>query len=215
MARQKGREVQVEISATEGAPIALTAVTKAAPPVATAVAHGRANGAVGYLASLTGMVSLEGQAVRVAGQTTDTFQMADLTSVGLPDWGAGNYIPISTWASFGTITSFEMGGGEGIETDVGTIHDAIDQVEFGGLSAQTLTFNSLLELPNGTAMGLLRAAAFAQSFVVLRITFKDGSQMICRCQPSLPSASVAKGEVGTRSFSAAMKGRMLELAAVA
>jgi hypothetical protein len=215
MSRQKGREVQVEISTAEGSPIALASVTKAAPPVATSVAHGLANGAVGYLASLTGMVSLEGQAVRVAGQTTDTFQMADLSSVGQPDWGAGNYVPISTWSSFGIITSFEQAGGEGIESDVGTIHDSIDQVEYGGLSAQTFSFNSLFELPNGAALAALRTAAFAQAFVVLRITFRNGAQLIARGQPSLPSISLAKAETGTRTFGFAVKGRVLELPAVA
>lgn len=214
MARVKGREVQVEISNTEGSGIALASVTKAKPPVGTSVAHGLADGAVGYLSGVGGMVTLEGQAIRVDNKTTDTFEFAGLTSVGLPTWTDGDYVPISTWASFGTITSFEMAGGEGIESDVGTMHDSVDQVEYGGLSAQTFSFNSLFELPNGTAMALLRDAALSQAFVVLRITFKDGSQIIARCQPSLPTASLAKAETGTRSFTAAVKGIVLELGPV-
>jgi len=215
MPRMKGREVQVEISTTEGSPITVTAITKATPPVATASTHGLAAGAVGYLNGVTGMVTLDGQAVRVASPDSNTFQLADLSSVGLPTFTAGTYVPITAWASFGTITSFEMSGGEGIESDVGTLHDSIDQVEYGGLSAQSFSFNSLFELPNGQAMAALRTAARNQNFVVLRITAKTGEQIIARVQPSLPTASLSKGETGTRTFGAAVKGQVLELAAVA
>ena len=215
MPRMKGREVQVEISKTLAAPITITAITKASPPVASATAHGLAAGAVGFLNGVTGMVTLDGQAVRVLSPSTDAFSLADLTTVGLPDFTAGTFVRVSEWASFGTITSFEMSGGEGIESDVGTLHDSVDQIEYGGLSAQSFSFNSLFELPNGEAMTLLRNAARAQAFVVLRITAKTGEQIIARVQPSLPTASLSKGETGTRTFGAAVKGQVLELAAVA
>lgn len=215
MARIKGREVRVEISLTDAAAKVVSAVTKASPPVATSTAHGLAAGAVGYMSGVGGMTLLEGQAVRVAAPTADTFQMPGLNTTTHATYTGGNFIPINTWASFGTLTSYEMSGGDGIETDVGTIHDEVDQIEYGGLNAQSFTFNGLSEDSPGAAMQALENAAISQSFVVFRITYKTGAQRVFRGQPSLPTESLSKGEVGTGSFGAVVKGRVLKLAPVA
>lgn len=215
MARIKGREVQVEISKTEGSGKTISAITKAAPPEVSSTAHGFNNGQIGYFSGMTGMTTLEGQAFSVADKATDAFDAEDLSTVGLPDFSAGSAIPISAWASFGEITNFEVTGGEGIEQDETTLHDVINQVAYAGLSPQVLNFQSLLDLPNNEAMTLLRTAARTQSYVLFRITMKNGARIVARAMPSLPSLSLARSETGTRAFTATVKGQVLELPAVA
>ena len=52
MSNVKGRGVRVEIAATYGTPITVTAVTLASPGVATSAAHGQSNDTVGYFSSV-------------------------------------------------------------------------------------------------------------------------------------------------------------------
>jgi hypothetical protein len=215
MARIKGREVQVEIAATFGSAKVISSITKAAPPVIGSTAHAMANGTIGYFESMVGMVTLEGQAVSVADTDTNDFEGADLITTGLPDHVSGNVIPVTAWSSFGTITNFEVTGGDGIESDNTTIHDVVNQVEYAGLNPQTLSFQSLLDLPNTAAMAALRLAARNQAFTIFRVTFKNGTRVVARAVPSLPGLSLARAETGTRSFTAAVKGIVLELPAVA
>lgn len=55
----------------------ITAITKANPGVVTSAAHGRSNGDIMYLASIGGMTQLNGRFVKLAGVTTDTYQLKD------------------------------------------------------------------------------------------------------------------------------------------
>lgn len=214
MALITGRNVQVEISKTESTAKTVSAISKAKPPVISSTAHGLTNGTVGYLTNVTGMVTLEGQAVSVADKDVDTFKAEGLDSTNLPDFSGGSFIPVTAWASFGTLTNFEVTGGEGQEQDASTLHHALDQTMFAGLSPQVLNFQSLLDLPNGEAFQLLRDAARHGTPVVFRVTMPSGARVIARATPSMPGMSLGRGEIGTRSFTAAVVGEVLELAAV-
>ena len=64
--------------------VVITAATKASPGVVTAVAHGFSNGDWIKISGVGGMTELNGRTFRVAGVTTDTFQLTDpLTSANI------------------------------------------------------------------------------------------------------------------------------------
>jgi hypothetical protein len=214
MANVIGRGVRVEIGTTEATAIPISAVTQASPGVATSTAHGLANGSCGYFLGVAGMVNLEGQAVRVANQAANTFELEGIDTTDFPAFTAGTFVPITAWATVTPSTGFSSGGGEGSPLDVTRLIDDIEQQEQGLLAAQSVSFNVLAEDSNSTGMAALEAAALAQTRKFFRITLKTGAQRIFYAQPSLPGEDVQKGAVGTGQFNALVKGRIVKLVAL-
>ena len=208
-----GRGVRVEIGTTEGSPIAITAMTLASPGVATATGHGLAAKSLGYLASVGGMVQLEGQAVRLNPVTSNNFTLEDIDTTAYPAWTAGNIIPITAWATLGRTTGYDSGGGAGDKLDDTTLLDDIKQELQGQLAAQTITFNLNASTISDAGMTKLRQLARGASYAVFRITLKDGNVRFLRGQPSLPGESVQKGAIGTGNFSVTVRGFICEGAA--
>lgn len=64
-------------------PLNITAITQASPAVVTVATHGYSNGDEVFIASVGGMVGLNGRRFIVAGVTTNTFQLTDQVS-GVP-----------------------------------------------------------------------------------------------------------------------------------
>jgi hypothetical protein len=208
-----GRGVRVEIGITEGAALTVSAITLASPAEATSAGHGLANKSVGYLNTMSGMVQLEGQAVRVANQATATFELEDIDTLQSAVFTAGDFIPVLTWATLGRITSYAIGGGEGEKLDDGVLLDDIKQEIQGLLAAQSVTFNLNSLTISDSAMTKLRQVARSAGYLVFRITLKDGAVRIFRGQPSLPGEDVQKGAIGTGSFAVTVRGFVTEGAA--
>lgn len=208
-----GRGVRVEIGTVEGAAKTVTAVTQANPGVATSAAHGLAAKSVGYFASVSGMVQLEGQAARLANVATNTFETEDIETTDYPAFTAGTFVPVTTWATLGRITSYSKGGGEGEKLDDTVLLDDIKQELQGLLGAESMTFNLNPQTISDSAMTKVRQTARKAGYLVFRITLKDGNVRIFRGQPSLPGEDVQKGAIGTGSFGVTVKGFVCEGAA--
>ena len=210
-----GRNVRVEIGKTEGASKTVTAVTLASPGVATSTSHGLSDGAVGYMSGVTGMVQLDGQAVRVNSPTTNDFQLEAINTTSYPAFTAGVFIPITAWSTLSRAASYAIGGGEADKLDSTTLLDIIKQEENGLLAAQTVTFGLKLETVDEEALQLITAAALSQSRMVFRITLSDGAQRVFRGQPSIPGEDVQQGQIATGAISVTVKGQVVKLPAVA
>ena len=209
-----GRGVRVEIGTTYGTDVVVSAITNANPGAVTATAHAQANKTVGYLQSVEGMVNLEGQAVRVAGQTTNAFNLEDINTTNLPAFtGTALFTPVSAWATLGRITGYNVGGGEAEKLDDTVLLDDIKQELSGLLAAQTVSFTLNAMTISDSAMTLLRQTARDAGYLVFRITLKDGNVRVFRGQPSLPGEDVQKGAIGTGTFSVTIKGFVIEGAA--
>ena len=209
-----GRGVRVEIGTAYGTDVTVSAITQANPGVVTATAHAQANKTVGYLDSVEGMVNLDGQAVRVAGQTTNAFNLEDINTTNLAAFsGTAVFKPVSTWATISRATSFTIGGGDAESLDDTVLLDDIKQELSGLLAAQTVSFNINSLTISDSAMSLIRTTAPDSGYLVFRITLKDGNVRVFRGQPSLPGEDVQKGAIGTGSFSVKVKGFVIEGAA--
>lgn len=213
MANVKGRNVKIEIAATYAAAIAVTAVSKANPAVATSAAHGMANNVVGYFSGVAGMAQLEGQACRVKNQATNTFELQGLNTTTFSDYSAGNFIPVATWATLAEATNYSLGGGAAEKLDATTLLDIVKVEEQGLLPASTASIGVLAQDTPSAAAQLLEAAVQTQGFVLVRITLGNGAVRIFRGEPSLPGEDVQKGQLGTGSLDIACKGFVLKLAA--
>ena len=188
-----GRGVKVEIAATYADAKTVSAITQASPGVATSTAHGLTDATVGYLSGITGMVQLEGMAVRVNNPLTNTFELETLNTASLSAFtGTCNFTPVATWSTIGIATSYAIGGGEAEKLDNTTLLDDIKQQINGLLAAQSVSINVNAETFNSAAMQLVEDAARNASDVVFRITLKDGSVRVFRGQPSLAGEDVQR-----------------------
>lgn len=210
-----GRNVRVEVSKTETTAKTVTAVTQANPGVATSTAHTLTDGSVGYFNAVTGMAQLEGQAVRLNSPDANTFQLEGINTTNYPAYTAGTLIPITVWSTLSRAASYQIGGGEADKIDLTVLLDVIKQEANGLLAAQSVSFELKLETLDDEALGLVRAAALSQAYLVFRITLSDGAQRIFRGQPSLPGENVGQGALGTGSLNVSVKGQICFLPAVA
>lgn len=208
-----GRGIRVEVGKTEGLPITITSVSNDKPGVATKVAHGLNDKAIGYFTGVTGMSPLDGQACRVANKTADTFELENLNTTGFPAYTAGSWVPITAWATLFESTSYAVPDGSAEELDDTGLIDDIKQVLNGLLNAQTVQIGVKAQEELGEAMELVEDAAANQGYLVFRITFKSGAVRFWRGQPTLPGENVQKGALGTGSINTTVKGRFMRGAA--
>jgi len=213
MANVRGRNVRVEIAATYGSDVTVTAVTLASPGVATATAHGLANDTVGYFYNVVGMAQLEKQACRVKNQTTNTFELQGLNTTGYSAYTSGKFKPVATWSTLSEATSYSIGGGASDKLDVTTLLDIVRKEEQGLLPTQNVSMNVIAQDTPSAAMLLLESAVQTQGLVVVRITLGNGAVRVFTGESSTPGEDVNVGAVGTGAIDFAAKGFVLKLSA--
>lgn len=211
MALYKGRGVRLEVALTFGSAIPVTAVTLANPGVATATAHGQANGTVGYMGDVTGMSQLDGQAIRLANQAANTFELEGVDTSNYPAFTGGNFYPAATWATLSQAVDFQFGGGDAEKLDATTLLDFIKQEENGILAAETVTINMLAD-PKSQAVARIRALALSSSRSTWRITYPDSAlEIYWHGEPSIPGFNQQKQQLATGSLQCTVKGYVLYL----
>ena len=211
----KGRNVKVEIASTFAAAKVISAITQADPGVATSTAHGLANGTVGYLSGVEGMVQLEGQAARVANQVTNAFDLVGINTTNFSAFsGSTDFITATAWLTVSESTSYQINGGAAEKLDTTTLIDVVKKEENGLLAAQSVDIGVIAMTSLSAAMAKIESAAQAGTKLLWRITLNDGAQRVFYGEPSLPGENVQKGQVGTGSLNVSVKGYVLKLAAV-
>lgn len=208
-----GRGVKVEVGKTEGAAKTVTAVTLADPGVATSVAHGLLAKSVGYFKSVTGMVQLEGQAVRFGTVAADTLTLTDIDTTDFPAFNAGQVVPITAWSTLAKATSIDEGGGDADKLNSSVLLDDIRQEINGLLGKETVTIALLAESLASEALQIIRRAARKSQLLVFRVTWKNGDTVVFRGEPTKPGRSVGQGALGTGSISINVAGVIVEGAA--
>lgn len=172
-----GVNAKVEVQSTVGSPVAVSAVTLANPGVASATAHGFNNGDVVFFVSPGGMVELEGQAVRVANKTTDTFELEGLDTSAFTALTAAT-TTVKKVTAFSTLASAQnvtMPNPAPAKIDITTLIDVAKQYAYGLPDAPDGSISGLFN-PGGTAEGLIKAATQANGALVCRLSFSGGTK---------------------------------------
>lgn len=208
-----GRNVRVEVAKTFGTAKTVSDVSNAKPAVATSTAHGLAAKSVGYFDGVTGMTRLDGQAVRIAVPTADTFTLEGLNTTTFPDYTGGNFIPVTAWATLAEATSLSVPDGTADELDNTTLIDDDKQLLNGLLNARTVAIAVNAQDVATEAGELIEDAADLQGYVLIRVTFKSGATRVFRGQPSSPGENVQRGAIATGSININVKGKILKGAA--
>lgn len=213
-----GAGVKVEIGLTEGAPVAVSAVSLANPGLATSAAFGLAIGSAGYFDEVTGMDPLDGQAARIGnnGSPADTgsFILTDIDTSDFPAYTGGVFVPITSWSTLSQSTQYQLGGGAGKTEDVGTLIDTREKLLTLKNAAETVTIDVRSLKEDNQAMAKIRQVARGLGFMVFRITFPGGAQRLFRGQPSIPGESVQQGATGTGQLSVTIRGQICYLPAL-
>lgn len=213
MSIPKGRNCRVEIAATYSTSKTATAVTKAVPPVVSSATHGLAEGAIAYFDTVSGMDELLGQVVSVDATAAGTFNAEGLDSTTYGTFTDGTIIPVATWLTLSSATSYSIPEGAADELDPTTLLDRIKQTEAGLLAAQTVQLSKFsdMQLP---ALAVIRSAALNNGYIIVRITLSNGERRVFRGQPGLPGEEMGLGALATSGFGIKVKGQILFLAAV-
>ena len=105
---------KTHIASTYASAITITALTNASPPVATAAAHGLADGTIVEINS--GWSGIDGRLARVANGDTNTFELEGLDTSDTSKYEAGQGIgsvrAITAWTEITQITNQQAAGGE-------------------------------------------------------------------------------------------------------
>lgn len=187
----------VSLATTYASAITITAVTNANPGVASATAHGLANGDLVYVVS--GWSNLNNRVVRVASSAANTFALEGIdtssTTLYPAGSGTGTVTKISAFTQVSQIMGFTTSGGDqqfanysfleqNFETQIPTI-----------FSAQSISID-IADDPTLAGYIALKAASDARATRALKLAMPDGSFVLYQGYVSFnETPTLNKGQV--------------------
>lgn len=166
-------KVTVAFQSALAAADTITAITNANPGVATATAHGMANGDYVYLL-VNGMPSLNNRVVRIANVTTNTFELQGVDTTSLGTFSSGTAEAVTFGNTMSTAKGVNASGGDPEFADITTIHDNIRKQVPVVTSPLTMSFDSIFD-PADAALVALKTAADALAIRAVKLTFSSGA----------------------------------------
>lgn len=173
---RKWSNVAVAMQSALAAADTITAITKANPGVATATAHGFANGDY-VLLTVGGMYQVNGKVVRVANVTANTFELEGINTTSYDTFSSGTAEAITFGTSVTTATDINASGGDFDFIDTTTIHSNVKTQVPGAANPATYTFNNLWDVSD-TGLVALKAASDAQAQRAFKFTFGTAGQIM-------------------------------------
>lgn len=175
MSARVATNVTLAVQSTLGsASAAATVLTLANPGVVTINTHGFSNADYLVATSIDGMVQLDGQAVRVANVTTNTFELEGLDTSAFSALVASSttFKKVTAFTTFSNATNITMPDGDPAKLDATRLISQVKEYLFGLADAPDGTVASLYD-PSITAVSKIRAATLANTTLVFRITWAN------------------------------------------
>ena len=110
---------------------AITAITKADPPVVTSAGHGLSDGDVVKIVGVVGMTELNGELFVVSNKTTDTFELTDVRGAGYGTYTSGGEIQKAVFSNFCELTNYNRQGGTSPEIPATSACSVAQEFEIG------------------------------------------------------------------------------------
>jgi len=205
----------LEIAATFSAAKAVTAITNANPAVATAAAHGLADGDVIVVAS--GWTRLNDKVARVADSDTGTFELEGInttnTVVYTAGAGTGSVRSVSGWAQISQITGNTSSGGEQQFTTFGFLEESDDRQLPTTKSPISMSI-TVADDPDLPYVAVVEAADDDRAPRVLRLTLPNGSVIYYNAYVSITSTpTLDRNSIMTRTITLSLASRPTRYAA--
>ena len=205
----------LEIASVLAAAVAFTALTNAAPPVASAAGHTIKNGDVLIVSS--GWSLINDRAVRAASVAADKFSLAGLNTTNTDKYtagaGLGSVIPVTNWAQISKVTAFTSSGGEQQYLTVGYLEDDDDRQFPTNRNPITLSI-TVEDQPAAAYVGLVEAYGDSKELTVVRLKLPNGDQILYPGYVSITTTpTMDRNSLMTRTISIALSGRPVRILA--
>ncbi|MCE1010286.1 phage tail protein [Pseudomonas monteilii] len=205
----------LEIASVLAAAVAFTALTNAAPPVASAAGHTIKNGDVLIVSS--GWSLINDRAVRAASVAADKFSLAGLNTTNTDKYtagaGLGSVIPVTNWAQISKVTAFTSSGGEQQYLTVGYLEDDDDRQFPTNRNPITLSI-TVEDQPAAAYVGLVEAYGDSKELTVVRLKLPNGDQILYPGYVSITTTpTMERNNLMTRTISIALSGRPVRILA--
>ncbi|AMT88408.1 phage tail protein [Pseudomonas koreensis] len=205
----------LEIAATFSALKPVTAITNANPAVATAAAHGLADGDVVVVNS--GWTRLNDKVARVAESDAGTFEMEGInttnTVVYTAGAGAGSVRAASGWAQISQITDSTSSGGEQQFTTFGFLEESDDRQLPTTKSPISMSI-TVADDPALPYVAVVETADEDRAPRVLRLTLPNGSVIYYNAYVSITSTpTLSRNNIMTRTITLSLASRPTRYAA--
>lgn len=206
----------LEIAATFSALKLVSAISNANPAVATAAAHGLADGDVIVVTS--GWTRLNDKVARVAGSDSGTFEMEGInttnTVVYTAGAGAGSVRAASSWAQISQITDSTSSGGDQQFTTFGFLEESDDRQLPTTKSPISMSI-TVADDPALPYVSVVEAADDDRAPRVLRLTLPNGSVIYYNAYVSITSTpTLSRNNIMTRTITLSLASRPTRYAAV-
>jgi hypothetical protein len=172
----KWSAVAIAVQSALGSALTISAITKANPGQVTSTAHGLTNGDYVVL-SVHGMYQIDAMVVRVAGATTNTFNLEGVDTTNYDTFTSGSCQKITFGTTLSTAVGLSASGGDFDMIDITTIHDNVKKQIPGAANPSTFSFNSIWDVADAGLLAL-RAASDAQAQRAVRFTFANGQKLV-------------------------------------
>ena len=207
----------LEIATALGAAVAFTALTNAAPPVASAVGHTVKNGDVLLLSS--GWALINDRAVRAANVVADKFSLGGLNTTNTDKFsagaGVGSVLSVSNWAQISKVTAFTSTGGEQQYLTVGYLEDDDDRQFPTNRNPITVSI-TVEDQPSAAYVEAVEAYGDSKQLTVVRLKLPGGDQILYPGYVSITTTpTMERNSLMTRTISIALSGRPIRYLAAA
>jgi Phage tail tube protein, TTP/Ubiquitin-activating enzyme E1 FCCH domain len=190
--------VGVAMQSVIGAPVTITAISKASPGVVSATGHGFANGEYVLLSNIQGMLQVNNRIFRVASTAAGTFALEGEDTTLFDTFSSGQAQKVTFGTTFSTLLDCSVSGGEFPEIDTTTIHDTQSTSIPGLPSGLVVSSNSIWDVSDA---GLIAAkkASDVQALRGFLFTFQNGQKFLLNgyIGATLSPAGSAKEKVTT------------------
>jgi len=205
-----------EIASAYGTAIPFTTLTNANPAVATAAAHGLAEGDI--IAVNSGWTRLEGRAVRVEDIASGTFALGGVNTTNVQQYPAGSGVgsvrEVTSFTEISQITELNSTGGEQQFLTFGFLADDDDRQMPTTKNPITLSI-TVADDPSKPYVDVCEVADDDKQPRVLRLNLPGGSSIVYNGYVSITATpTMSRNNLMTRVISIALTGRPARYAAV-
>lgn len=205
-----------EIASAYGTAIPFTTLSNANPAVASALAHGLAEGDI--IAVNSGWTRLDGRAVRVADIASGTFALGGVSTTNVQQYPAGSGVgsarEVTSFTEISQITELNSTGGDQQFLTYGFMADDDDRQMPTTKNPITLSI-TVADDPSKPYVDVCEAADDDKQPRVLRLNLPGGSSIVYNGYVSITSTpTMSRNNLMTRVISIALTGRPARYAAV-
>lgn len=165
------KNVGVSMQSAIGSALTISGITKANPGVVTSTAHGLSDGDIVYI-ECQGMHQLNERVARVAGKTTDSFQLEGIDTTLFDTFVSGTVQKVTLGTTISTARSVNSSGGDFSMIDKTTIHENARSEMPGLPNAINYSMEHIWD-PSDAGLKAMKAASDLQQRRVFRFTIGD------------------------------------------